>query len=124
MDFGNGLARGHKMNSRINDDILERLVAYEKYVGKLFARAARKRWLEINSEAVEDYERLKALKAEIASIVDLAFIRYGVEQGLMRDDRNAPMSGLDEDLEALAAQLSSSQWVDSCRSADRLALVR
>jgi hypothetical protein len=110
------------MSSRINDDILERLVAYEKYVGKLFAGAARRRWLEVSADAVQDYERLKTLKNEIASIVDLAFFRYGVERGLMKIDKKIPESTLDEDLDVLAAQLQSSKWNDSCRRPEKLAL--
>lgn len=98
------------MNSRIDDDMLERLVAYEGYVENLFARAARRRWLEMNVEVVKDYERLKVLKKQISSIVDLAFCRYGVARGLMKIDRANLVSDLDEDLEALAGQLEKAHW--------------
>lgn len=50
------------MNSRIDDDMLKRLVSYEGYVEKLFCQAAHRRWLEMKSDVVQDYEKLKALK--------------------------------------------------------------
>lgn len=104
------------MNSRIDDDMLKRLVSYEGYVEKLFSQAAHRRWLEMKSDVVQDYEKLKALKKNISSLVDLAFFRYGVEHGLMKINRMNMVSDLNEDLETLAAQLQKVDW-DPCRPA-------
>lgn len=107
------------MNSRIDDDMLKRLVSYEGYVEKLFCQAAHSRWLEMNSDAVQDYEKLKALKKNISSLVDLAFFRYGVEHGLMKMDSRNMVSDLNDDLETLAEQLQKVEWDPCCPSTDQ-----
>jgi hypothetical protein len=107
-------ARGRKMNGRIDDDMLERLISYEGYVEKLFAQAAHRRWLEMNADVVQDYEKLKTLKKRISSLVDLAFFRYGIENGLMKIGKNELGSDLNEDLETLATQLLRVDWDPSC----------
>lgn len=112
------------MNSRIDDEMLERLVAYEGYVENLFARAARRRWLEMNIDVEKDYERLKEFKKQISSLVDRAFCRYGVARGLMKIDRTNLVSELDDDLEALAGQLQKAQWNGSCRETDNHVALR
>lgn len=105
------------MGRMIDDNMLDRLVSYEGYVEKLFAKAAHRRWLEMNADVVQDYEKLKTLKKHISSLVDLAFFRYGIENGLMRVDKMTMVPDLNEDLETLADQLQKVEWDSSCPSA-------
>lgn len=98
------------MNGRINDELLERLVSYEGYVEHLFSQAAQRLWLEMQPDAVRDYEKLKALKKHISALVDFAFCRFGVEHGLMRIKEAGMPSELNEDLETLAVQLQKVEW--------------
>lgn len=107
------------MDSRIDDEMLGRLVAHEGYVESLFAQAARRRWLDMNVDVATDYEQLKILKKQISYLVDRAFCRYGVAKGVMRLDRANLGADLDEDLEALAAQLQKMQWREPDQETDK-----
>lgn len=105
------------MSGKIDDDMLKRLVSYEGYVEKLFVQAAHRRWLEMNADVVQDYEKLKTLKKHISSLVDLAFFRYGIENGLMKAGKTNLGSDLNEDLETLALQLQRVDWDPACPKA-------
>lgn len=95
------------MNSIIDDDMLDRLVSYEKYVTQYFVRIARRRWVDVSVEAMEEYEQAKKFKSYISTMVDLAFRRYGIETGLMKSPSLHLDPALGKDLESLVAQLRS-----------------
>lgn len=93
------------MRTVMDDEILGRLVAYEKHVKQCFARAASRRWRTMNTRAIQEYEQLKELKNYISALVDLAFDRYGIENGLTRAASNKPDMALNNGLESLVEQL-------------------
>lgn len=94
------------MTAVMNDDILGRLVAYEKYVNQCFAQVASRRWRTVNALAIQEYERMKAFKSYLSEIVDLAFDRYGLENGLTKAASNKQNLELLKDLESLIGQLN------------------
>lgn len=96
------------MRTVLNDDMLDRLVSYEKYVKQCFAKIARRRWVEPDAEVVEEYEQAKEFKSYVSAIVDLAFYQYGIETGLMKGSSLQQDLALSKDLESLVDQL---HWV-------------
>lgn len=94
------------MRAVMNDDILGRLVVYEKYVNQCFAQTASRRWRTVNAFAIQEYERLKAFKSYLSEMVDLAFDRYGLENGLTKAPSIKEDLELHKDLESLVAQLN------------------
>jgi hypothetical protein len=89
----------------MDDDTLGRLVAYEKYVKLCFAQAAGRRWLGTNAAALQEYEQIKEFKNYISALVDLAFDRYGMENGLTKAASTRQDAALNKDLESLVVQL-------------------
>lgn len=102
------------MRTIMNDDILGRLVAYEKYVQRCFRQAARARRRSRNAGAVQEYKQIKELKNRVSVLVDLAFDHYGMQKGLTKTVSIEPDQVLNEDLDSLVVQL--------CRPAPELHL--
>ncbi len=93
------------MRRVINDDMLDRLVSYEKYVKQCFAKLARRRWVEPGVGVLEEYEQAKEFNTYLSAIVDLAFYRYGIEVGLMKRTVLHQDLALNQDLDSLLGQL-------------------
>ena len=93
------------MRTIMNDDILGRLVAYEKYVKQCFAQAARARRRARNASAIQEYDKSKELKNYVSALVDLAFERYGMQSGLTKTASAMQDLALNKDLDSLVAQL-------------------
>ncbi len=94
------------MKMVLNDEILGRLVSYEKYVKRCFVQLARRRWMDFSAEAKQEYKQAENFKCYISAIVDLAFHRYGIEAGVMKSVPLQQDLALDKDLESLVAQLN------------------
>ena len=100
------------MNVKIDGEMLQRFVLYEKYVEKQLVQAARRHWFEINLEMEDQYEKLKEHKKRISSLVDLAFLYFGEQNGIMKTNGKNKIAGLEEDFEILALQL---RYDKNCR---------
>jgi hypothetical protein len=96
---------GNAVKTIMNDDILGRLVAYEKYVQRYFRQAARARRRGRNAGAVQEYRQIKELRNHVSVLVDLAFDHYGMQKGLTKTVSIEPDSVLHEDLDSLVVQL-------------------
>ena len=90
--------------------MLDRLVSYEAYVESHFTQLSRKRRLEETSDMDQEYEQLKEFKSYISSLVDLAFFKYGVQGGVMKNNNGNPALSLGKDLETLVEKLQSTVW--------------
>lgn len=99
-----------RMSFEIDEHMLDRLVSYEAYVESHFAQLARRRCLEGSPDIAQEYEQLKDFKSYISSLVDLAFYKYGVQGGLMKNDSGQPAPALGKDLEALVEKLQITVW--------------
>lgn len=103
-------SKTRRVSFEIDEHMLDRLVSYEAYVESHFAQLAKRRCLERNADIIQEYEQLTNFKSYISSLVDLAFDRYGVENDLIKNDRENPTSSLNKDLEALVEQLQRTVW--------------
>ncbi len=99
------MEEGKAMKTVIHDEMLGRLVSYEKYVKHCFTQLSRRRRLEVSADVMCEYEELKKFTIYISTLVDLAFNRYGIENGLMKGSLSGQDLALNKDLETLVAQL-------------------
>jgi hypothetical protein len=103
-------AKTRRASFGIDEHMLDRLVSYEAYVESHFGQLAKRRCLEKNPDIAQEYEQLKDFKSYISSLVDLAFYKYGVQSGLMKNDSGKPIPALGKDLDALVEKLQSTVW--------------